>query len=153
MDDGSLFRRTSKARYGLSPHGKGLPRSLRVRYDWYMQDFRRLRVWQKARLLVRVTYGLTACYPRAERFGLTAQSRSAATSIAANIAEGCGRFGRREYARFASMALGSAFELESHLELARDLGFAQVGEAETALALCSDIRRMLVTLIRRLGAE
>ncbi len=60
-----------------------------------------------------------------ERIGLTAQLRKSATSVPSNIAEGCGREGERELARFLSIAAGSASESEYPLLLARDLGYLQ----------------------------
>src|SRR2546428_14062775 len=54
---------------------------------------------------------------------ITQRLRGAATSVPANLAEGCGRATTREYVRFCSIARGSAFEVRYHLRLARDLGF------------------------------
>ena len=88
-----------------------------------------------------------------ERFGLTSQIRRAATSICANIAEGCGRQTPRDFARFAYIALGSASELECHLQMAADLGFLTVecyGPLEKSV---TDIKRMLTGLIRRLMTD
>ena len=56
-------------------------------------------------------------------YGLTSQIRRCAASIAANIAEGCGKRGNGEFHRFLNVALGSASELEYHFLLARDLSF------------------------------
>ena len=88
-----------------------------------MKDFRQLKVWQKSHELTLVLYKLTASFPREETYGLTAQVRRAASSISANLAEGCGRNGDAELARFCSIASCSAIELEYHLLLARDLKF------------------------------
>jgi four helix bundle protein len=84
-----------------------------------MQDFRKLRVWQRAHELTLSLYRATATFPAAERFGLTSQIRRASSSIGANLAEGCGRIGDAEFARFCSIGMGSACELEYHLLLAR----------------------------------
>ncbi len=73
-----------------------------------MRSFHELLVWQKA-------------HQREELYGLTSQIRRAASSVAANIAEGCGRDGNNEFRRFLEIAMGSASELEYHLLLARDL--------------------------------
>ena len=86
-----------------------------------MKDFRELKVWQKAHQLTLAVYRTTAAFPREELYGLTSQLRRAGSSIAANLAEGCGRNGDMEFARFCSMAMGSASELEYHLLLAKDL--------------------------------
>ena len=90
-----------------------------------MKDFRELKVWQKAHELTLAVYQITANFPREELYGLTAQLRRAGSSIAANLAEGCGRNGDAELARFCSMAMGSASELEYHLLLAHDLKLIQ----------------------------
>ena len=90
-----------------------------------VKDFRELKVWQKAHQLTLAVYELTATFPREELYGLTAQLRRAGSSIAANLAEGCGRNGDAELARFCSIAMGSASELEYHLLLARDLKLIQ----------------------------
>jgi four helix bundle protein len=86
-----------------------------------VQDFRELRVWQKAHQLTLTVYRMTSDFPRSEMYGLTSQIRRAASSIGANLAEGCGRTGDAEFARFRSIAMGSASELDYHLLL--DLKF------------------------------
>jgi four helix bundle protein len=95
-----------------------------------MRDFRELKVWQKAHQLTLAIYQTTASFPREERYGLTSQLRRACSSIPANLAEACGRNGDAEFARFCSIAMGSASELEYHLLLARDLKLLQAGEYE-----------------------
>ena len=91
-----------------------------------MESFRNLKVWQRAHELTLAVYRLAAALPDYERFGLAAQLRDAASSIGANIAEGCGRrnsrAGNGELIRFSHMAMGSATELEYRLLLARDVG-------------------------------
>lgn len=96
-------------------------------------------------------YELTRCYPATERFELIQQTRAAAVSVSANIAEGCGRYGPREFARFVSIALGSESELESHIEIAIALGYADRPSTSPLLANCQELRRMLVTLYHRLS--
>ena len=88
-----------------------------------MQAFRDLKVWDKAHQLTLEIYRQSGAFPRDELYGLTSQLRRSATSIAANIAEGCGRNGPNELRHFLEIAMGSASEVEYHLLLARDLGF------------------------------
>ena len=91
-----------------------------------MRDFRALKVWQRSHRLTLAVYNATGKSPRKDReetYGLTAQLRRCATSIPANIAEGCGRSGDAELARFMLIAMGSASQLEYHMLLARDLGY------------------------------
>ena len=91
--------------------------------------------------------------PRSERFGLQSQMRRAAVSIAANIAEGAGRRTDRDFARFVSNAIGSANELDYHLELVRDLGYASEQPVLEAQAMVVEIRRMLLALRSRLQED
>jgi four helix bundle protein len=92
-----------------------------------MRDFKSLTVWQKAHALTLEIYRNTESFPRTEVFGLTSQIRRAASSVEANLAEGCGR-AQPEFGRFVQIAIGSANEVECHLLLARDLGFIPTGK-------------------------
>ena len=86
-----------------------------------VKDFHELKVWPKAHQLTLAVYQITAGFPREERYGLTSQLRRCSSSIPANLAEGCGRNGDAQFARFCSIAMGSASESEYHLLLAKDL--------------------------------
>ena len=77
-----------------------------------MRDFRDLKVWQKGHNLALAVYKATTSFPREEIYGLTSQIRRSCVSICANIAEGCGRNGEAELARFFQIGMGSASELE-----------------------------------------
>jgi four helix bundle protein len=88
-----------------------------------LRNFRELKVWEKSHRLTLEVYQATTGFPREEMYGLTSQIRRASASIPANIAEGRGRSGVAELARFLHIATGSASELDYHLMLARDLGF------------------------------
>lgn len=114
-----------------------------------MQDFRRLHAWRKAHELVLAVYRATRQFPADELYGLTSQSRRSATSVAANIAEGCGRGGRRDFARFLRMAFGSASELEYHLLLAHDLHLLSDASYDDLTREVSEVKQMLASLIRR----
>ncbi|HEY5650482.1 MAG TPA: four helix bundle protein [Acidimicrobiia bacterium] len=116
-----------------------------------MQDFRQLRVWSQAMSLCERVYEATSQHPTDERFGMVAQSRRSAVSVASNIAEGAGRPGRTEFARFLGYALGSLSELETQVEIARRVG---VLEPDAALQLTGSIKRLgrrLVRLHERVG--
>jgi four helix bundle protein len=69
-----------------------------------MQDFRSLQVWPKGHQLTLAVYGAKASFPREELYGLTSQIRRSCASIPANIAEGCGRTGKAELARFLQVS-------------------------------------------------
>ena len=87
-----------------------------------VKSYRDLSAWQKARLLVKEVYLLTAAFPVGERFGLVSQMNRSAVSIPSNIAEGYGRATTQDYLHFLRIARGSAYELETQLVLAQDLG-------------------------------
>lgn len=86
--------------------------------------FEDLLVWRKAHRFVLDVYHLSGGFPKGETYGLTAQIRRAAVSIAANISEGFKRQTKREKVRFLNIAQGSAEETRYYLILARDLGYA-----------------------------
>ena len=108
-----------------------------------MKDFKTLQVWQKAHQLTLEVYQKTAGFPVAESYGLTSQLRRACASIPANIAEGCGRDGDVELARFLTIAMGSASELEYHCLLAHDLGYLSDSDYELLNCNVIEIKRML----------
>ena len=113
-----------------------------------MGDFMKLAVWQKAHELTLRIYELTASWPRHEVFGLTSQTRRAAASIAANIAEGCGRNSNAELARYARTSLGSANELSCYVILARDLSYLDSAGHDDLERGVSEVRRMLSSVER-----
>lgn len=113
-----------------------------------LRNFRDLKVWQKAHALTLDEYQATDGFPASEMYGLTGQTRRSAASIAANIAEGCGRNGNRELARFLEIARGSASELEYHLLLAQDLGFLSESLYTRLLQNLSEVQKMLTSYRR-----
>jgi four helix bundle protein len=114
-----------------------------------MQDFRKLAVWQRAHYLTLNMYRCTTTFPKDERFGLISQIRRSAASIEANIAEGCGRNGRMDFARFLQQSMGSASELECHLLIARDLQFLTLDVHSDVEAQVVEVKRMLASLLER----
>lgn len=118
-----------------------------------MRDFRKLKVWNKAHELTLAVYKVTRNYPKEELFGLTSQIRRSCESIPANIAEGCGRSGAAELARFLNIALGSASELEYHLLLSRDLNLLDAKGYEPLAAGTVEIKRMLTSFVQKLNGK
>lgn len=118
-----------------------------------MKDLRKLKVWQRAHLLALKVYEATRKFPRDELYGLTAQMRKSASSIPTNIAEGCGRGGDAEFARFLQIAMGSASELEYELILSRDLHYLSLDEYENLNQDTVDVKRMLTRFIGKLKAD
>ena len=118
-----------------------------------MKNFRDLQVWHKAHQLTLDSYEATNGFPKQELFGLTSQIRRAAVSIAANIAEGCGKRGNGEFQRFLGIAAGSASELEYHFLLARDLSLIADIKYEQLNNGVIIVKRMLAALLRKVDAE
>jgi four helix bundle protein len=115
-----------------------------------ISSYRDLIVWQKAMRLAKEAYLLAKLLPKAEEYRLTSQLLRAAASVATNIAEGHARGTRRDYANFISIARGSLAETETILLLLIDVGLLASERAQAALALCSEIGRMLNALLARL---
>ena len=118
-----------------------------------MRDFRQIKVWEKAHVLTLEIYRATTNFPREEIYGLTSQMRRSSSSIPANIAEGCGRGGNAELARFMQIGLGSASELEYHLLLARDLSFLPTRVYDPLQGRVVEVKRVLTPLIQKMRAS
>ena len=115
------------------------------------RSYRNLVVWQRAMELAKGVYGLVRGFPKHEQFGLCDQLRRAAVSVPSNIAEGCGRGTDRDWAHFLGQAMGSLCELETQLELAGLLGYAEKEALAEVSGLASETGKMLYALIRKYG--
>jgi four helix bundle protein len=115
-----------------------------------MRNFRELKIWQKAHNLVLRVYKSTRKFPKEELYGLISQMRRAGVSIPANIAEGCGKKGDADFARFLQISMGSASELEYYFLLSQDLGYLSVEESQNLTADVTEIKRMLTSFIQKL---
>jgi len=104
-----------------------------------------LEIWKDGVKLAGSIHDLTRGWPAEERYGLTSQTRRAAVSIPANIAEGVGRGGPREAARFARIALGSLYELGTLLRLATDFDYINTEGYE-------QLKPRIETLAKRISA-
>ena len=112
-----------------------------------MNNFRRLNVWQKSMNVANESYALTRGLPKSEMYGLSSQIQRSAVSIASNIAEGSSRTSSREFRRFLQIALGSAYELEVQLNIARMAGYISEASLKRLRSSVIEIQRMLYALI------
>ena len=112
---------------------------------------RKLVLWQKAVRLVVDIYQVTRCFPPFERFGLAVQMQRAAVSIPSNLAEGAARKGRKEYLQFVYTARGSLSELDTQMEIARQLGYLSQGKAQDLQAQVDEVSRLLNGVIAYLS--
>ncbi len=115
-----------------------------------MRDFKELKVWEKSHSFTLAVYQVTKLFPANERYGLTSQLRRAAVSIPANIAEGRGKNTEAELARYMTISMGSASEVEYHLLLARDLGYLGIERYQPLQSELLQIKKMLVSFTKRL---
>lgn len=116
--------------------------------DSEIRSYRDLIAWQRTFHLGLSVYEATHCFPDRERYGLTAQLRRAAISIASNIAEGYGRQGRADYARFLKLARGSLYEVDTQLLFAVELGYLSSMKYEDIKGALDESERVLAGLIK-----
>ncbi len=116
-----------------------------------MKDYKDLVSWQKGMTLAAEVYRMTKTFPKEETYGLVSQIRRSVISIPSNIAEGYGRESTQEYIRFLRIARGSLYETETQLYLCQQLQYISQEDSTTAFALCSEIGRMLNTMLQRLN--
>lgn len=109
--------------------------------------FEKLKVWQEGMNLVEMIYKLTEKFPKKEQFGLIAQLRRAAISIPSNIAEGQGRYHRKEFIQFLYNARGSLYEVITQVKVVERLEYLAESEIEQLLKLCRLIESKLSGLI------
>ena len=117
-----------------------------------MRNFRELVIWQKAMVIVRKGYKLTAKFPKEEKYGLTSQINRALVSIPSNISEGCSRSSDADFARFLEIAQGSAFEVETQLILASDFKYIKEEVLSELLEELHYLQRQinkLITIVRK----
>lgn len=118
-----------------------------------MKDFRDLQIWEKGHQLARAVYQATGSFPKEELYGLTSQLRRASASIPTNIAEGCGRQGDADFARFLQMAMGSASETDYLLILAKDLQFLKLKSYQELAEEITTLKKMLNSFLQKLRAN
>lgn len=109
------------------------------------QSFRDLIMWQKAHELVLGVYTKTKDFPKEEVYGLTSQIRRSSMSVAANIAEGFKRKGKRDKIRSYNIAQGSLSETEYFLMLSQDLKY---GEMKDLMMKADEVGRILDAYIK-----
>lgn len=115
-----------------------------------IQSHRELVIWQRAIQMCVAIYEVTRTFPRDEIYGLTNQLRRAGVSVPSNIAEGYGRLSREQYRHFLGIAQGSNLEIQTQLEIAKELRFADPSQIIRAEALSIEIGKMLTVLLKRL---
>lgn len=115
-----------------------------------MHNYKELHVWKKSRELVKEIYSETKDFPDSEKYGLRSQIRRSSVSIPSNIAEGSGRTTDKDFANFLSISLSSAFELETQILLACDLGFISEISSQILSKRIVELQKMLFSFRKKL---
>ena len=117
-----------------------------------MKDYKKLIVWQKGHDNAKLVYDLTKRFPKEERYGITSQIRRAVVSVPTNIAEGCGKFTQRDFARYLQIAFGSAQETEYLSLLSYELGYLEEEQYLKTKSLTNEVKAMLISLLKKVRA-
>ena len=115
-----------------------------------MSNFRSLMIWQKSITLTTKIYNSTKKFPKEEQFGITSQIRRSAVFIPSNIAEGFGRDSNKEYVRFLNISIGSLFELQTQLEISKNIEYLTEEEYTILYEDSREVERMLVSFISKI---
>lgn len=115
-----------------------------------MSNFRNLLIWQKSIALTTKIYATTKNFPKEEIYGLTSQIRRSAISIPSNIAEGFGRDSNKEYLRFLNISIGSLFEMQTQLEIAKNIEYLTEEDFNNLYEDSREVERMLVSFINKI---
>ncbi|OWK69524.1 four helix bundle protein [Pedobacter sp. AJM] len=118
-----------------------------------MQNFKDLKVWDKAHQLTLSIYKISASFPKEEVYSLTNQLRRASASIPANIAEGCGKNSQADLANFLNISLGSANETEYFLILSKDLDYLAEEQFTILSNSINEVKAMLISLILKVRTK
>ena len=115
-----------------------------------MHNYKELKVWQKARDLVKFIYNLTSKFPKEETYGLSLQMRRAVVSVSSNISEGAGHSSNKEFSRFLEISYSSSCELETQLILSYDVNYTNEDELNEGSERVIEIQKMLDGLMKSL---
>ena len=114
---------------------------------------KKLDVWKEGVALATDVYHRTEGFPKSEMYGLTSQMRRAAISVPSNIAEGAARLSAKEFAQFLNIAGGSLSELDTQVEIARNLGFISDQQKQELDLKIDSISAKLAGLIKNVRSS
>lgn len=116
-----------------------------------MHNFRELKIWQEGIKLAVEINQLCNDFPDYERYGLSSQMRRCSVSIPSNISEGCSRTSEKELIRFLRIALGSNYELETQLIIAKELKYIE--SDHSIFDFNNKVQRMIWNFITKINQE
>jgi len=111
-----------------------------------MRNFRELDIWNNSVLLVKNLYVIASNFPSTEKFGLISQINRCAVSIPSNIAEECFRSSQKDFSRFLQISLGSSFELETQIEIAKEVGFLNENASKEIISEINSLQKKIQSL-------
>jgi len=109
-----------------------------------------MKIWQESMSLSIEVYKVTTNFPNDERYGLTSQIKRAAVSIPSNIAEGSSRGSNKDFGRYLSISLGSAFELETQILIAKELNLINNSNYNNISSKLEQIQKMIIGFLNSL---
>ncbi|MFN8414711.1 MAG: four helix bundle protein [Cytophagaceae bacterium] len=115
-----------------------------------MQDYRKLKVWEKSHLLTLRLYQITNDFPKHELYGITSQIRRAGSSVPANLAEGSSKATDKHLLQYVQTALGSLNELEYFVLLSKDLSYITHNVYDEIISIINEVKIMLLAFISKL---
>ena|ERR1051326_4771005 len=115
-----------------------------------MRNFKELKIWQKGFEIAVDTYKLVTAFPNTEKYSLAQQATRSAVSIPSNIAEGSSRSSEKDYNRFLEMSLGSSFELETQLLVAKAVHCGDSELINSTLGKIDEEQKMIMAFIKKL---
>lgn len=115
-----------------------------------MRNFKNLKIWNKGFNIAVKSFRLISTFPKEEKFGISSQITRSAVSIASNIAEGSSRTSDKDYLRFIEIALGSTFELETQLLIAKAGNFGDSQIENEILRDLDEEEKMLISFMNKL---
>jgi len=118
-----------------------------------VRNFKELKVWQKGFQIAINSFKITETFPNHEKFGLASQINRSGVSIPSNIAEGSSRTSDRDYNRFIEISLGSSFELETQLLIAKKLNYGNQELVDTTLEWLTEVEKMLTAFSNSLSGQ
>lgn len=116
-------------------------------------NFRNLVIWKKSRAYVKKIYRVTQTFPKSEQFNLISQLQRSATSIPSNISEGCNLMTDKQLIKHLYIAMGSAGELETQLEVSTDLGFLPMVEKDELVKEVIELQKMIMGFIKKIQSK
>lgn len=118
-----------------------------------MQNYKDLKVWEKAHYFTLKIYEITKSFPKEKLYSLTNQIRRASSSIPANIAEGCEKSSQNDFANYLNITLGSSNEAEYFLILSKDLGYLNQKNFDVLFQIINEVKGMLISLIGKVRVK